>query len=731
MATGLHRLSASAATDNQTSLQIPRAWQKEAEGPRAASEYRADIDGLRAIAVLLVVGYHAYPGRVPGGFIGVDVFFVISGFLITGIILHEAKDERFSFVRFYLRRCRRILPALALVLLGTWLIGFATLTGPEFQNLGSHVLAGSTFTSNFLLLRETGYFDGPGGYKPLLHLWSLAVEEQYYLFWPLILMLLWRRPNAALPMVVILLVLSFGLNVMSKPEFSFYMLPSRFWELLTGAGLAFAFATGRRDTESSARTGQGPNSEVIGQSCPFRTALGCVGLALIIGAAFLLDSSHPYPGWRALAPVAGTALLIFAGPASWLNSRLLSYRWVVLIGLISYPLYLWHWPMFSVLNIVQAQIGPSPSSLKWIKLALIGFSILLAYLTYRLVEIPVKRKIGRYGRNRETSMRAIALLLGVLLIAGVVGGLTASANGFMFRHQVFDRDNFELHSQEISRQFFDQDLARFPPCQGVYKVLADSTWCYQATTARPNIAVIGDSHARSLFPGLADALEKRRVGNLLLIGRCPALLDVKVRNSNSKDECLDLNGRIIKLVASDPFIHTVVLVSRGPLYSTGTGFGPAELEVGQVLEPASDGDNRNATMDSLFFSGYERTIRALGASGKRVIFAVDVPELGFPPAECLYSRPYQRSASSLRVPCAIGSDEVRARQTGYREIVTKLSKENPELRVFDAAALLCDGKLCHAEREGKFLYSDSNHLGVYGSRLVGEGLAEFMSKIHQ
>lgn len=670
--------------------------------------YRPDIDGIRALAVILVIVYHAFPSRLPGGFIGVDVFFVISGFLITHIILDEANAGRFTFTDFYVRRCRRILPALAVVLIGTWLIGCATLIGIEFKSLGRHIVAGSTFSSNVLLWSETGYFDGPAAFKPLLHLWSLGVEEQYYLIWPLLLLLLLKRARLAPIVIGATLILSFALCVATSgvhPSAAFYLLPARFWELLAGAGLAFA--------------------DAAKPSLPrFAGAWSAAGLAAIVGAAVLIDPTQPYPGWTTLAPVLGAALLVFAGPKNPIN-RLFALRPAVTVGLISYPLYLWHWPLLSIFSVVKTQIHPSPSAEKLVKLALVAASFVLAFLTYRFVERPVQARVRRYSVDMKTKRRAIAAMVGGLAAVGLLGGATVAFDGFVFRHRVLDPLRYEQHNQDVSLEFFDDDLARFPRCQGAYTQLPRSSWCYQATADAPDIALIGDSHARALFPGFAESVEQQHIGHVLLAARCAPLLNVNVSDER---ECLETNRTMMRLLANDPSIHTVVLSSRGPLYITGTGYGPAEVGIGKVLEDPPGAASHHPTMASRFEAGYADTIRALSAAGKRVVFVVDVPELGFMPGECLYSRPYQGRNARLRIPCAVSAADVRVRQSAYRDVVRDLAAAQSDLRVFDTASLLCDGARCYAESDGRFLYTDANHLGVEGSRLVGGALAGFVAR---
>jgi peptidoglycan/LPS O-acetylase OafA/YrhL len=669
-----------------------------------ALRYRPDIDGLRAVAVVLVVLYHAFPSRLPGGFIGVDVFFVISGFLITHVILDDAAAGRFTFTDFYVRRCRRIFPALGVILLGTWILGFGTLVASEFANLGKHVAAGSLFSANILLWTETGYFDGPAVFKPLLHLWSLGVEEQYYLIWPILLLVLLKRKRVAPFALAALLAASLALCVATTtahPSAAFYLLPARFWELLTGAGLAFA----DRD-----RTGE-PR---------FAGVWAALGLLSILVAAMRYGAATPYPGAAAVAPVFGTAALIYAGSRAWINRTLLSLKPVVGVGLISYPLYLWHWPLLSIFSVIGDELHQSPAVTKLVRGGLVGVAFVLAFLTYRFVERPVQARVKRYSTDTAAKRRAIVVLAGALASIAVLGAATTAAGGLVFRHRVLDPAHYAEHDDEISLQFFDADLARFPHCDGTYRQLPSTEWCYQSSAAKPDIALVGDSHARALFPGLADAVEHAGIGHVLLAARCAPLMNVNIADEPA---CLETNRDTVKLLAADPSIRTVVLTSRGPLYLSGTGYGTVEAGIGKALQSA---EGVPGPARDLFASGYIDMARALQSAGKRVAVVIDVPELGFAPSDCVYARPFQGKHALLREPCAVRRNAVRARQAEYRSVLSDVMGADRAIGAFDTANVLCDADNCYAEHDGRFLYTDANHLGVFGSRLVGNALADFL-----
>lgn len=352
-------------------------------------KYRADIDGLRAIAVLAVVAYHAFPKKIQGGFIGVDIFFIISGFLISTILFQSLDAGNYSTLDFYRRRIKRIFPALLLVLTSTLLFGWFFLLTDEYRQLGKHVAGGAGFISNLLLWGEAGYFDASADTKPLLHLWSLAVEEQFYIFWPLILAATWKK-HWNLLIIVILAFASFVINLFYVGEnatAAFYSPLSRFWELMIGSMLAYVLLYKPQLVEK------------------YKNIQSAAGFSLLAVGLVLIDHSRQFPGWWALLPTLGATLIISAGPTAFLNRHVLSSRLFVWFGLISYPLYLWHWPIFSFLHIV---VSASPTRNN--KLVAIALSILLAWLTYRLIEKPLRAPA--VGHRATVSLAMIMAVVG-------------------------------------------------------------------------------------------------------------------------------------------------------------------------------------------------------------------------------------------------------------------------------------------------------------------------------
>lgn len=469
--------------------------------------YRADIDGLRAVAVLAVVGFHAGIKSFGSGFAGVDVFFVISGYLITGIILRQLDAGRFSFADFYARRINRILPALIVILAAVLVVGWVVLFPGEYENLGKHVAAGATFTSNFALWGESGYFDSPD--KPLLHLWSLGVEEQFYLLWPLLIWIAWRKRPAVRATVLILAVASFGFDIWmiqtGRGIGAFYSPLTRFWEIMTGAFLA--------DVESRRVLSRQPASD----NPVFANGLSLVGLALLVVALLVTTDATSWPMWREILPVAGTAALIASGSSTLLGRRVLSNRALVFVGLISYPLYLWHWPLMTFAKIVNG----GPLSGRGMSVVVLT-ALILAIATYRIIEIPIR--FG--GRKRRSAL----ILLPVLCALGITGFAAQRKN-------LQPRVN---GAQAELIQGATQDWT-YPGTRGqspagkelfIHRIPGD--------TAR-RVVVIGDSHAEQYWPKMVELVEHESGGNgpevlFITYGGCSAF-------PNTEREGIALDGR--------------------------------------------------------------------------------------------------------------------------------------------------------------------------------------------
>ena len=457
---------------------------------------------------MLVMNFHAFPNAVPGGFVGVDVFFVISGFLITGIITRELELGRFNLIEFYNRRIRRIFPALIVVLAATLVLGWFWMLPQAFAQLGSDAFASAAFLANIAQLLQSGYFDVESAKKPLLHLWSLGIEEQFYLVWPLLLMLATGFRTPIMAMAAMLAIASFLLNVAligSNPVATFYLPFTRAFELLTGAVLARGWIH-------------------LDQSSAASNWRASIGMALIAVAAAMLDSHRAFPGWWAVLPVAGSALLLSA-PAAWVNRVALASPPLVWIGLISYPLYLWHWPLLVFGGIIKF----GPLTLPERELILLA-SALLAWATYRFVEIPF-----RFGLPSRRKMFSLGAGMAMVAIAGfaVIWG-----RGFDFRLPPEIRAMASVQTERLKFRFGEclLDLSH-------QTAFADA--CVERDR-RPLVLMWGDSTAGALLPGLRKAQETRNFGIAQLTSNsCIPALNADIV---SAPNCRAMNDRVFALV---------------------------------------------------------------------------------------------------------------------------------------------------------------------------------------
>ena len=485
--------------------------------PPHSNTYRPDIDGLRAIAVLAVVLHHASPIRFPGGFVGVDIFFVISGYLISNIILQQLGKGSFSFADFYARRVKRIFPALTLVLISTLAMGWFWLAPLDYQVLGKHTLAAGGFVSNLVLWSEVGYFDKASFNKPLLHLWSLAIEEQFYIVWPLLLGLLYRWRAQPQRLIVTLLIASFALNlylVRSDTTAAFYNPLARFWELLMGAWLA-------------ARHVQATNH---GTPPAWRAhALSSLGLVLLVAVMIKVTPESRFPGWWAFVITAAMVMLIAAGPQAWFNRLVLSSKPFVWVGLISYPLYLWHWPLLSFLHI---KFGADSSSLA--RFGAVGLSVVLAWLTYRVLEKPIRE--GRWGHR--TTLWGLAATMAVVM---GLGAWVNSQQGFANRYPPLISDMLTKGGRAtIVEGWRDGD------CMLDFGLPATSYKDSCIDDKKPLVFLWGDSHAGSIYPGFKALQDSGRY--TFGIGErtgaiCPPILDFEPRPL-----CKSLNDASIEAI---------------------------------------------------------------------------------------------------------------------------------------------------------------------------------------
>lgn len=534
--------------------------------------YRRDIDGLRAIAVSMVVFYHAFPHSVPGGFVGVDVFFIISGFLISTILLQGIQSGTFSISDFYSRRIRRIFPAFSIVLLTTGIFGWFSLRADEFQQLGKHIAGGAGFVANLVLWGESGYFDNAAETKPLLHLWSLGIEEQFYFFFPIILLLAWRKKMNLLAVTSVIALLSFVWNLYlysNDTTALFYSPLSRFWELMIGSVLAYLTLSAKEKD--------------VGQASPLSAnAQAFGGVVLLVVGMVLAGRAYAFPGAWALFPTVGAALLISAGPTALLNKHVLSNRVMVYLGLISYPLYLWHWPLLSYARIME---GRTPTAT--VRTLCVVAAFVLAFLTYRLIERPL--------RFRFQQRPVVWSLATSVLLVGAAGYATFKQDGFEgrlvnLRDVKFDGDigHVEFHSY-IENKFFpctpDTVRNQAEKWEGI-------TRCSQSRDDQPiDTVLLGDSHAEHLFIGIAESLPQKNVAFYIRNG-------MSVRSNPGFDV-------IFNAIDANPNIKQIIIANLWSL---------RKVPVADMIA----------------------TIRSLQSTTKTVFITDDTPDFSFDPAMCKF-----------------------------------------------------------------------------------------------
>lgn len=650
--------------------------------------YRPDIDGLRAVAVLFVLIFHGFPNFIKGGFVGVDIFFVISGYLITSIILKSQARGDFSLIEFYSRRIKRIFPALIVMLIFCLVFGWFSLLADEYQALGKHIAAGALYISNFVLQSEAGYFDIDSDYKPLLHLWSLGIEEQFYLVFPLLLMVFSRAKWNPIFLISGGLIASFLLNIFfidQNPTSVFFHPQSRVWELLIGSLIAYVNLFKRA------------KFDVFLNKFNFSAnVLAWLSLALILCAWIGLNKEKiTFPNGWALLPTLGAAGLILAGEKAWFNRQFLANKYVVWLGLISYPLYLWHWVLLALMRTVEME-RPSAN----LRILALLMSVVFAWLTYYFVE-----KRLRFLDNRVI---VIGLIMSLSLI-GFIGFHIYQKEGYPNRihyQQVWNEG--EPNPKMWLKKWIVQKACaeKFGIDEAGFCMMSDATKI-------PTVFLIGDSHANHLYPGLQAYLFKDE--NLLQLGlsACPATFDIP------KGKCSKVTNAALELAISMPSVHTVILHS-------------IELENFDLINekksknPLSEmlsNETRVADTTTFFQQAERKTLQRLLDANKSVIFVLDIPRLGFHPSSCV-KRPWKISGQMERIPCAVPLAEWQANHENYRKVLFEILKDFPQITIWDSAGAFCDEKYCWAVKDNKMLYRDENHLNEVGSLYLGKYLNE-------
>lgn len=611
-------------------------------------KYRPDIDGLRAVAVVVVLFFHAGLG-LRGGFIGVDVFFVVSGFLITRLILKEQAGGSFRITQFWMRRIRRIVPAALFVTLTTMLVGSVVLFPIDYVSLAHSAIAQQFMLSNVYFYRNTGYFSGLAELQPLLHTWSLAVEEQFYLVYPLILMFLGRfSKRIVVSGLAALAVGSFLLNlreVRVDPTAAFFLLPGRAWELLIGGLLCFVPVPTKADRR-------------------IVETVGWLGIAGILFAAWFYDPATPFPDFAALVPCLGTAMVVWANSVQATSlGKVLSSRPLVCVGLISYSLYLWHWPLLSFARYMNAGALPTLP----VRLAAFAASFVLAAFSLRFIESPIRTRGVLAGTKGLlfASSAGVLLVLAASLLIEAVGGLPDR----------FDRRAVAHAAGRASRLFRHEVTTKM--------VKEGELPTFGATGGARTCLVWGDSHAMALVPGIDAACKVCDVrGFQVTQSSSPPLSDPSEKPESGGAPNGKFNRAVLDLAISQKF-DVVILGGFWSRYAKQPNFE----------------------------SGLIQTVEELLAAGVRVAFVGGVAEQqGYMPLVLSMAVRFDRDGSKIGVPL----QQYREDQQAYSGVIERLRGKG--LLVLDPAPYFVDDSgLWRAEYDGKAMYWDAHHLTVEGS----------------
>lgn len=655
------------------------------------TSYRPEIDGLRAIAIVPVVLFHFDFAAVRGGFVGVDIFFVISGFLIGGILWNELQDTgRISLGRFFLRRIRRLAPAYYVMVFATFIAGWFILLPFEFRELGKEILAATVYLSNVYFWMGTGYFDALAGERTLLHTWSLAVEEQFYLVFPVLLILLAgvRKliPWLLIGLGIVSLIACIAVTSTSQAT-AFYLFPFRAWELLAGVLLAI-FGRERNFTWQ------------------IHASVSWVGLAILLATIVLLEEGHGFPGAWALLPVIGTVMMIANGQHQNLINRMLCSWPFLFFGAISYSLYLWHWPIAVLARYYfDSEIGTQ------LAVILMIVSVALAWASLHLVENPVRKNklptLGLLGGYGVASIVALAIGATLFLKDGII--------------ERFDRS---LHPTILATRGFHQDWSRCTtPADGPF---AGVEICPIGPEGAPKVLIWGDSHARAFKEGLEKAaFEADTPAVLIWRGGCPPLIGLdKAETASTRFEneaCADHNNRIADAIKALPETYeTVLLIGRWAYYVEGQGVGDdAENLVDLARNAVSSFEAE--TGPEIFQGALLQTTDLIEEAGLTPVVMRQPPEI--------FTFSVRAAARAL----AYGQTTVEelANTKGLTPLELALERNaavDQIFQAFDGQVIdtwqgICAQDQCRAMQDQEIYYFDNNHLTNNGAIAIRDSYA--------
>jgi peptidoglycan/LPS O-acetylase OafA/YrhL len=644
--------------------------------------YRPDIDGLRAVAIISVLLFHAFPDFMKGGFAGVDVFFVISGYLISQIIYSEVHRGRFSLLRFYGRRVRRIFPALLVVLATCLVAGWLAFFPSEYALLGKHVAGGAGFIANLVLLHDVNYFDVNPASKPLLNLWSLGVEE--HIVWPLMVCLLAKTPIRFGLLALAATLLSVAVAIhdvrwLHDTQIAFFSPLARFWELMIGALAAYVSSPHRRPSAI----------ERLFDRLNASSMLSLCGVTLIGIGFWMIGRKGGFPNQWVALPTIGTAIVILAGPDAWPNRLLLANRILVGVGLISFPLYLWHWPILSFARITNLEVP---------RLSLLALAFALSIATYWIVERPI-----RFGSPQLAGAKACALVI-LMIIVGAFGYSIHVADGLVSRPIAVEVDKYTQTAQDTNPPCFHAPYA-YRAADGWFCTLGDRT-------KPPTVFAYGDSHSAVLQPAL-DAFGKQNGISIAYVGAAGMLplLGTNVMRGPDELEKVSppkLNEKVFQFVQQNG-IQAVFLIAYWNYYN-------AANVVHWNGSPSGNPGDAASGPGPWYIQGVKDTIAAYRRIGVRVFLFEDNPRQPYAPLEALRRAPRPLSDRSINL-LSITLSKHRLDQAWLDQLFRHYG-DDPGVAVVNFDDLLCDSEICPYVKDAKFLYVDENHLTAFGAMQV-------------
>lgn len=645
-----------------------------------ASDYRRDIDGLRAIAVLAITIHHAFPGWIPGGFVGVDVFFVISGFLITRIIADQRDAGGFSWGGFYLRRARRIIPAYVVVALVTAGLAAWIEMPRQLAQTGATLAASGLFIANILFTQSAGYFSPGAQENPLLHLWSLGVEEQFYLVWPALIAALSLkrlkpvRPWLALALLAVSLAGAQAMVVGGQSVWAFFGPPARAWEFLAGAVVALGLV-------------RPPGGRGVAN------AAAVLGLVLIAASLVLLTDVAPFPGLLALPACLGAALVLWSGQSGEVaGAGLLRLTPMVAVGRVSYSLYLWHWPLL----VLAADVAQRPLTVLQ-RAGLVALAVLLATATWFLVEQPLRK-----GAMDRPWRRLLVMLSPLLAIVGL-GALLFLTHGLPARLSPAARAAAALEQSDLN--------PLRETCFGDIKPIGCRIGA--APDAKDyDVLVWGDSHADAMTPGVVDWARRRGWSvREAAQGGCPPVIGVRVHMQNGVElKCPRASKLAMAEIAANPKLKLIVLSARWPMYRDAPPF--YDVNSPRTRMSAEGAHGPSPTLSKALLD----TVDAITAANPHaaVLIIGPTPELTFTPPECLAQARHLglREAGCFDAPSDLVLKRLRPAEAEIRDVLA----QRPSVRAVFPRDDLCRGATCASALDGKLIYFDDDHLSASGAR---------------